>query len=911
VRREGVSKSARWLLLALFYVSLLPMSASAFRKVQNIGRADLFVSPDAAGYRVRYVGETARGSGLQRGDVLLLVDGTPARIAGDPSRILAERGAKLSVFRGGRVITVTAAPSSFWDLRYFLLFCVGAAFFLAGWVALVRSGRTAGPEIALFAGFSLAVALVLVITPAPPPDFLYRIGTLFEDLARALFPALLVQLVLTFPRRARFRPTAAVFLPSTLLVAATVKVYFFPTAADAERTIALLDRLQALWMAAAILLAVARLVALSRAKTDLLTEKQLRFLLFGTVLGLLPVTFLDLLPHVFGATIPVLSSLSLLTLGLVPVAFLAALTRYRLWDAEVLGREATALVGAVFVGFAFFTAAQLVLAHPISVGIPYAKGALETTAGLLLALSFVPVRRGISAAIARLQYKDAWKDREGLLALVRELPLPRRLGELEELLTSRVASGLGVSLCALLFARGDAAVDGTKVDGGREIPISELPPEALVRPTRLSLSRFPEDPTASVVRLRRAGFRTVAPLAVSGRLLALFAVSDREGRIPLSRDDEELLETVLAPAALALDHARLYEELQAQADRYRSLKEFHEDVVSGSAAAIAATDELGRFTSLNTAFAKLIGKEERDLVGARDVDVLPAAVLSAQSGERVAATLAAEARILDVAVSVFPGADPATRARVYVLHDATETARLERALADRERLSALGSLSAGVAHEVNTPLAGVAGFARLLLDETPATDPRRQIVEKIERQAFRASRLVGSLLDLARGRPRDMAPLDPCDVVREAARSIEDERAAQDVALAVRVSPGAPRIAGHADGLVQTLMNLLKNAIEAAAAHAGETGGHGEVALEVSASNGHVRIEVADNGPGLTPEQAARIFEPFYSTKKAQGGTGLGLAIASDIIKAHGGSLTVESAPGRGSRFVVSLPALA
>jgi len=275
----------------------------------------------------------------------------------------------------------------------------------------------------------------------------------------------------------------------------------------------------------------------------------------------------------------------------------------------------------------------------------------------------------------------------------------------------------------------------------------------------------------------------------------------------------------------------------------------------------------------------------------------------------VSARLGGETRILDVAVSVFPGADPDTRARVYVIHDATETTRLERALADREKLSALGSLSAGMAHEVNTPLAGVAGFARLLLDETSSEDPRRPIVEKIERQAFRASRLVGSLLDLARGRPRDMAPLDPCEVVREAARSIEDERAAHDVALTVDAASGLPRISGHADGLVQTLMNLLKNAIEAAASATGDDE-RPEVTLSARALDGHVRISVADNGPGMSPEQAARVFEPFYSTKKAQGGTGLGLAIASDIIKAHGGSLTVESSPRRGSTFVITLPAL-
>src|SRR5439155_19572552 len=101
------------------------------------------------------------------------------------------------------------------------------------------------------------------------------------------------------------------------------------------------------------------------------------------------------------------------------------------------------------------------------------------------------------------------------------------------------------------------------------------------------------------------------------------------------------------------------------------------------------TDELGRFTSHNPAFARLVGRDERALVGVRDAEVLPPELLAAKTGERVSVPLGGETRIVDVAVSVFPGADPQTRARVYVPHDATETARLERALADHERLSAL------------------------------------------------------------------------------------------------------------------------------------------------------------------------------------------------------------------------------
>jgi signal transduction histidine kinase len=209
---------------------------------------------------------------------------------------------------------------------------------------------------------------------------------------------------------------------------------------------------------------------------------------------------------------------------------------------------------------------------------------------------------------------------------------------------------------------------------------------------------------------------------------------------------------------------------------------------------------------------------------------------------------------------------------------------------------------------VNTPLAGVAGFARLLLDETPGDDPRRPLVEKIERQAFRASRLVGSLLDLARGRPREIEPLDPADVAREAARALEDEGAARGASVRLEIAGRTPAVAGHRDALVQVLVNLVKNGIEAATAPGDTRPAAPEVVLAVSAGGGSVRFDVTDNGPGLASEDAARVFEPFYSTKTAQGGTGLGLSMARDIIRAHGGTLTAASG-SPGARFTVTLPA--
>ncbi|MFI5119336.1 MAG: ATP-binding protein [Thermoanaerobaculia bacterium] len=887
-------------------LAIVPSVLCLGRKVSAFGRADVLVSPEPEGLRVRRVGESAVPSGLRAGDLLLLVDGNDARSSGDPSRWLAERSAELTVLRGDALRTIRNVPVSSWDWRYLFLFAVGLAFLASGFAAARPSPPSR--ESLVFAGFALSVALVLTLTPVPPIDRLFRAAVLLEDVARALFPALLLSLVFTFPRRMRRAPAWLPFAPAALLLVATAAVYSGKAGRDAFAAVNALDRAQIIWMASGAALAAVRLVVLARRPTDLLTEKQVRFLLLGTAVGLLPLVLLNLVPRLLGGSIPIVSSLAVLPLALVPAAFLASLTRYRLWDVEVLGRQTASLLGALLVGAGFFTLAQLLLAQPVAVGIPHARAALQVSAGLLMALSFGPVRRGLSTAFSRLQYREAWRDREGLLALVRELPAPRALTDLQDLLANRVSRGLGVTPAALLPVE-EGTFAARDVDGGPPLLLSELPATARVRTTRLSRQDFAARPTAAVSRLRRAGFRTLAPLTVSGRLLALFALGDRAGRVPLSVEDTELLEIVLAPAALALDHARLFDELRVEADRYRTLQRFHENVVAGSAAAIAATDDAGLFTSVNPAFEALLGRGAESLVGTQAAEVLPAALVSSTPPARLETDLGSGPRVLNVAVSPFPGALPGSRARVLVLYDATETARLERALADRERLAALGTLSAGVAHEVNTPLAGVAGFARLLLDETPHDDPRRTLVEKIERQAFRASRLVGSLLDLARGKPREFVRVDPAVLAEETGWALADESAARRASLDVDVAPGLPAVSGHRDALVQVLVNLAKNGLEAVSSPRAAGDPPPAVRLSVAADDGHVLFSVEDNGPGLTEAEAARVFEPFYSTKTAKGGTGLGLAIARDIIQAHGGTLTVTSAGGRGARFTVSLPA--
>jgi hypothetical protein len=242
---------------------------------------------------------------------------------------------------------------------------------------------------------------------------------------RAGFSRRSSQLVFTFPAAGRTIP----FFYARRR-AASFQTYLGGHQEAAITAVRRLDDISALWLSLGALVSAVRLGLLARVKIDLLTEKRVRFLLFGTALGLLPLCLLDFLPHLFfGKALPILSTLGVLPLALLPFAFLLAITRYRLWDVEVLGREATALDVTALLGAGLFTAAQLLLSGAVLSGIPYAKGTLEATAGLLLAVSFVPVKRKVSGVLTRLHYGDGLAEREGLVALLRELRscAPRRV----------------------------------------------------------------------------------------------------------------------------------------------------------------------------------------------------------------------------------------------------------------------------------------------------------------------------------------------------------------------------------------------------------------------------------------------------------------------------------------------------
>jgi two-component system NtrC family sensor kinase len=237
--------------------------------------------------------------------------------------------------------------------------------------------------------------------------------------------------------------------------------------------------------------------------------------------------------------------------------------------------------------------------------------------------------------------------------------------------------------------------------------------------------------------------------------------------------------------------------------------------------------------------------------------------------------------------------------------DITERIALESQLSQGENMSSIGVLAAGVAHDVNTPLAVISSYAQLLTKQLQGDEKLSGLLDKITRQSFRASEIVNNLLNFSRTSGTEFSDVDVNKVITETLALLEHQFRTARVKVQDELYPDLPRIYGNAGKLQQVFLNLFLNAKDAM-----PNGG----TLVISTSNGQsVNVKVTDTGSGIAQEHIARIYDPFFTTKNAvregqKRGTGLGLSVTYGIIQEHAGKIYVESQPGQGTTFHLEFP---
>jgi len=398
-------------------------------------------------------------------------------------------------------------------------------------------------------------------------------------------------------------------------------------------------------------------------------------------------------------------------------------------------------------------------------------------------------------------------------------------------------------------------------------------------------------------------------------------VSRTESHDFLSSEDVELLMTLSGYVGIAIDNAKLYQSLQRKADEYERLKEFSENIVESIHVGILAADLEDRVESWNSQVEKLTGVLRQDAVGRKLRELLPEDLCDQLEMSRDDAGVQniyqylfrQQNATLNIAAAPLISREGERIGRLIILDDVTDRAELERRLMQADKLSSIGLLAAGVAHEVNTPLAVISTYAQMLAKQISGDEQKAPLLEKIARQTFRASEIVNSLLNFSRTSPTEFVPVDLNKVLRETLTLVEHQFAKSSIQVDLKLDESISLIKGSPGKLQQVFLNLFLNArdaIESVGSSRAATGGTsgGVLTIETGRWNGAVRASVRDTGSGIAPENLARIFDPFFTTKGAVKGTGLGLSVSYGIVREHGGDIEVQSQPGKGTEFMLTFP---
>ncbi|HXH28631.1 MAG TPA: ATP-binding protein, partial [Candidatus Polarisedimenticolia bacterium] len=611
--------------------------------------------------------------------------------------------------------------------------------------------------------------------------------------------------------------------------------------------------------------------------------------------------------------------LSVLPMAVIPLAFAAAIVRYRLLDLDIFLKRGIVGIGLVLSAAATYAACYVLMDRAAGGLTPRGLNLALILSTFLMVIFYPRLHRRMKAVVDQFFYRERYDYRRTLTefgeALNRELSLPA----LRMKFTARVERTFGLERVEVFVRGGGRELRGENpaLSLGLDDPIVGT----LRRVDYLSLRDHPGVPETETgaFLIDRLGLEYLLPMTVEGEIVAALGVGTVHGGEPLTTEDLQLLVSLCRHAAVAFEGARLYSALAEKVREVEALKEFNESILESSHVGILVADTAERVVGVNGAFEALYGAVRAEIVGRSLSEVMPAGVFALAEDAATEAggrslpehglkiyrsslrTRAGRRLVVNLTQAALRGPDGQPWGRVITVDDVTDQVSREEEMQRREHLASIGLLASGIAHEVNTPLTGISSYAQMLLQERGPSDPEYPLLKKIEQQAFRAAGIASSLLSFSRQRDGDYQILDVTEILGETLELFETHLRGRRIDMQRRIAQGLPHVSGNRGRLQQVVMNLLLNAVDAM-----PEGGRLLVSADVVSDR--VRVEVADTGVGIPPEHLERIYDPFFTTKPRGQGTGLGLSVSYGIVKEHSGTLTAESTPGEGSRFIVSLP---
>jgi PAS domain S-box-containing protein len=880
-------------------------------------------------------GGPASLAGVEVGDVLMAIDGEEVLHAEQVSERLAQRAAGARVAytllrpderRPSVVVEIKPLTQGNVSLFYYLSL-VGFFSLVVGTIVMLRRP----PDRAALHFYAICLLFFLMYSTSYTGKLNFADWTLLwtDTLAILFLPVVFLHFCLSFPERrlatARGWLIPVAYLPPLALAGAAVaSQVLFVTTSRGEvlwDITAAIDRWKPLYFALLFAASFVILLDSYRHTRSLTARRQMKWLVWGTGAGVLPFFLFYAIPFALGSETKVAMELAgYFPLALIPVSLAYAVVKHRLMDVELLFRRTlvTTLATAAIIGICLLAVNLFELA--VAGGEEPHVTLIAIVCTVLVALLFTPVKAKVQEGIDRLFFRERYSSRKALLRLSQDLNADLDLDRIAQRLLQGVRRALGVSSMAVFLPSeegGDFSAFQA-VGWPPEQDQARLPADGpLVR--RLAAGE-PVNAEALSEPPPEAGALDLShyfPCRAKNELIAVLGVGRKEGLDPLNSEEVDLLQALAGQAATAFMNGRLYQSLREKADELQQLTEYNENILESMDSGILVLDLEEHITRWNRALERLYGRRRHQVLGRRLDDVFPAPFLEALRGSLVLGrpeegeiahlykvhleTADGRGLMVNVAAAPFHLRSGERGGTLLIFDDVTARVRLEEQLQHSEKMASIGLLAAGVAHEVNTPLAGISSYTQMLREQVPGEDPRADLLEKIEKQTFRAAKIINNLLNFSRSGSAELEPLDLNKVLLDVLSLMEHQLQGGSIKVRKELALHLPPVRGNENRLQQVFFNLLMNARDAMP-------GGGWLTLLTRADDEVVAVEVRDTGDGIKREHIKRIYDPFFTTKGMGRGTGLGLSVSYGIVQEHGGSIAVDSAPGQGTAFLVTLP---
>ncbi len=786
-------------------------------------------------------------------------------------------------------------------------------YILAGFLIFFRHREAKGSK-----HFFLVCLFSFALYTFKYTDRVTRLDVLVYFLSKfslTMLPALFLHFCLTFPVKIKeklgktlifflYLPFLGIFLFELLWFLGKLERFNFPRSPSKKL---FLDNLNIVYFSIYFLIAIIVLFLQRKKVTDIELKQQMKWIIAGVILSLFPFLIFYVIPLLLNMDITPLMQSSILSLGFMPISFSYAIVKYKLMDVDVIFKRGLIYFIASAVSLIVYFAILGLSGLIFKILFPESTFLTIAVSVLIAAFIFAPVRNWVQKEINRVFYKEEFELKNSLYELGRTLATQGNLKDMADSVFSIFNKILEPEKVAILeMFNQDKNLYKIVISSDNSLKngeLVEIPPELFLENRFLPYLKIPE-------HFEKMGLSYFFPLEIKDERIGAIGIGKSKSGKLLTSEDAYLIKVLSGYISVSFENIRLLNVLNKQLKDIKELKEFNERIISSINLGIIVFDGDGNIIIQNSAMENIIGAKGKSIWELFSEDFLKSI-----SYEKKIVDIEenlflhrfsyrnkrGEDKILNITLIPIKSEENRNRRLILVFNDITNRINLERELILREKENTITIISAGIAHEINTPLTAISSNLQMAMEDIEDEDIKNTI-ERARKECFRASRIVDNFLKFARLKTIEKRNLDIVYVVNSSLDLVMNLVKKKNIEIIKNFVDDNLWIYGNEGQLVQVFTNLILNAKDAIP----ENGG--KILIEVKRNGKYVDIKVSDNGAGIPDDIKTHLFDPFFTTKREGKGTGLGLAVSNLIIQEHRGKIFVESEVGKGTTFIVKLP---